>query len=140
MYSACFLGVDQEPSSSEDDSDVKTVCFVIQHHQNYSFFFAGGQARAEVGSLHSQIIQSQRTASLTRFRSGKIRILICTDVAARVLISLMEIWLKDETGATSRWEEGEYLPSTLKPKFEVFRACLHDVGSSSVSTEGQSVC
>uniref|UniRef100_A0A915CNY9 RNA helicase n=1 Tax=Ditylenchus dipsaci TaxID=166011 RepID=A0A915CNY9_9BILA len=39
----------------------------------------------EVGSLHSQIIQSQRTASLTRFRSGKIRILICTDVAARGL-------------------------------------------------------
>ncbi|KAH7716901.1 Ddx49-A-prov protein [Aphelenchoides avenae] len=39
----------------------------------------------EVGSLHSDILQRQRLASLTRFRSGKIRILICTDVAARGL-------------------------------------------------------
>jgi len=39
----------------------------------------------EVGSLHSQIAQSQRMSSLAHFRSGKIRVLICTDVAARGL-------------------------------------------------------
>ncbi|KAK0415305.1 hypothetical protein QR680_011882 [Steinernema hermaphroditum] len=39
----------------------------------------------DVGSLHSEISQEERTASLVRFRSGRIRILICTDVAARGL-------------------------------------------------------
>ncbi|VDM39790.1 unnamed protein product [Toxocara canis] len=39
----------------------------------------------QVGSLHSQISQHERLSSLTRFRSGRIRILICTDVAARGL-------------------------------------------------------
>lgn len=38
-----------------------------------------------VGSLHSEILQSVRMASLAKFRSGRIRILICTDVAARGL-------------------------------------------------------
>lgn len=39
----------------------------------------------KVGSLHSEILQSVRTASLAKFRSGRIRILISTDVAARGL-------------------------------------------------------
>ncbi|VDN59463.1 unnamed protein product [Dracunculus medinensis] len=39
----------------------------------------------QVGSLHSQISQKDRLSSLTRFRSRRIRILICTDVAARGL-------------------------------------------------------
>uniref|UniRef100_A0A914DQE4 RNA helicase n=1 Tax=Acrobeloides nanus TaxID=290746 RepID=A0A914DQE4_9BILA len=39
----------------------------------------------EVGSLHSQISQRERMASLSKFRSGKIRVLICTDVASRGL-------------------------------------------------------
>ncbi|VDK71290.1 unnamed protein product [Anisakis simplex] len=39
----------------------------------------------QVGSLHSQISQHERMSALTRFRSGRIRILICTDLAARGL-------------------------------------------------------
>uniref|UniRef100_A0A915ALZ2 RNA helicase n=1 Tax=Parascaris univalens TaxID=6257 RepID=A0A915ALZ2_PARUN len=39
----------------------------------------------QVGSLHSQISQQERLSSLIRFRCGRIRILICTDVAARGL-------------------------------------------------------
>nr|CAD2205189.1 unnamed protein product [Meloidogyne enterolobii] len=39
----------------------------------------------EVGSLHSEVLQSLRMSSLARFRSGRIRIMICTDVAARGL-------------------------------------------------------
>ncbi|KAK6104752.1 DEAD/DEAH box helicase family protein [Brugia pahangi] len=39
----------------------------------------------KVGSLHSQISQQERTSSLTKFRSGRIKILICTDVASRGL-------------------------------------------------------
>ncbi|TKR76812.1 hypothetical protein L596_017892 [Steinernema carpocapsae] len=39
----------------------------------------------EVGSLHSEINQQERSAALVRFRSGRIRILICTDVASRGL-------------------------------------------------------
>uniref|UniRef100_A0A0N4UUM5 RNA helicase n=1 Tax=Enterobius vermicularis TaxID=51028 RepID=A0A0N4UUM5_ENTVE len=39
----------------------------------------------EVGSLHSQILQKHRLSALSKFRSGRIRILICTDVAARGL-------------------------------------------------------
>jgi ATP-dependent RNA helicase DDX49/DBP8 len=38
-----------------------------------------------VGSLHSMIPQKERNAALNDFRSKKIRILICTDVAARGL-------------------------------------------------------
>ncbi|GMT14815.1 hypothetical protein PFISCL1PPCAC_6112, partial [Pristionchus fissidentatus] len=38
-----------------------------------------------VGSLHSQIPQAQRLNSLTQFRSKKLKVLICTDVAARGL-------------------------------------------------------
>lgn len=39
----------------------------------------------KVGSLHSQILQKHRLSALSKFRSGRIRILICTDVAARGL-------------------------------------------------------
>lgn len=39
----------------------------------------------EVGSLHSQIKQQHRISALTRFRSGRVKILLCTDVAARGL-------------------------------------------------------
>ncbi|KAM3718731.1 putative ATP-dependent RNA helicase [Dirofilaria immitis] len=39
----------------------------------------------QVGSLHSQISQQERMSSLTKFRSGHIKILICTDVASRGL-------------------------------------------------------
>ncbi|GMS84888.1 hypothetical protein PENTCL1PPCAC_7063, partial [Pristionchus entomophagus] len=38
-----------------------------------------------VGSLHSQIPQAQRLNSLSQFRSKKLKVLICTDVAARGL-------------------------------------------------------
>uniref|UniRef100_A0A914UN69 RNA helicase n=1 Tax=Plectus sambesii TaxID=2011161 RepID=A0A914UN69_9BILA len=38
-----------------------------------------------VGSLHSMISQQERLASLSKFRSGRLRILICTDVASRGL-------------------------------------------------------
>ncbi|KAF8362953.1 hypothetical protein PRIPAC_89876 [Pristionchus pacificus] len=38
-----------------------------------------------VGSLHSQIPQAQRLNSLAQFRSKKLKVLICTDVAARGL-------------------------------------------------------
>ena len=38
-----------------------------------------------VGSLHSMIPQKDRNNALSQFRSKKIRILICTDVAARGL-------------------------------------------------------
>lgn len=41
--------------------------------------------KLQVGSLHSQISQQERTSSLTKFRSGRIKILICTDVASRGL-------------------------------------------------------
>lgn len=39
----------------------------------------------QVGSLHSQIPQAQRLNSLAQFRSKKLKVLICTDVAARGL-------------------------------------------------------
>uniref|UniRef100_A0A0N5A9Z4 RNA helicase n=1 Tax=Syphacia muris TaxID=451379 RepID=A0A0N5A9Z4_9BILA len=51
--------------------------------QALAIMFAG--LGFQVGSLHSQISQRDRLSALTKFRSGRIRILICTDVAARGL-------------------------------------------------------
>ena len=48
-------------------------------------FLYCSQNYLQVGSLHSMISQQERLSSLTNFRSGRIRILICTDVAARGL-------------------------------------------------------
>ncbi|VDK89499.1 unnamed protein product [Litomosoides sigmodontis] len=54
----------------------------------------------QVGSLHSQISQQERTSSLTKFRSGRIKILICTDVASRGLdIPHVKFYHKDYLGS-----------------------------------------
>ncbi|CAJ0963412.1 unnamed protein product, partial [Mesorhabditis belari] len=39
----------------------------------------------QVGSLHSQVSQKDRSSALARFRARTLRVLICTDVAARGL-------------------------------------------------------
>ncbi|CAJ0585922.1 unnamed protein product, partial [Mesorhabditis spiculigera] len=39
----------------------------------------------QVGSLHSQVSQKDRSSALSRFRAKVLRVLICTDVAARGL-------------------------------------------------------
>jgi superfamily II DNA/RNA helicase len=39
----------------------------------------------DVGALHGDMHQSQRTETLDAFRAGKIRLLVCSDVAARGL-------------------------------------------------------
>jgi superfamily II DNA/RNA helicase len=39
----------------------------------------------DVGSMHGDLAQSIRTETLTRFKAGEIRLLVCSDVAARGL-------------------------------------------------------
>jgi len=53
--------------------DVSIVCRSLQRHG-----FNAGQ-------LHGDMVQSARTETLDRFRRGDIRILVCSDVAARGL-------------------------------------------------------
>lgn len=39
----------------------------------------------QVAALHSMIRQQERLSSLTKFRSNRVKVLLCTDVAARGL-------------------------------------------------------
>lgn len=53
--------------------DISTVCRSLQKHG------------FNVGQLHGDLVQSLRTETLEKFKSGDIRILVCSDVAARGL-------------------------------------------------------
>lgn len=53
--------------------EVKNSCFHV--------LFLGIQ----IGSLHSQVSQRDRSSALAKFRARTLRVLICTDVAARGL-------------------------------------------------------
>ncbi|MCP9262319.1 putative ATP-dependent RNA helicase DDX49 [Dirofilaria immitis] len=66
----------------EDKSEIATV---DKLEQKYVLTPCAVKDAYLVGSLHSQISQQERMSSLTKFRSGHIKILICTDVASRGL-------------------------------------------------------
>uniref|UniRef100_A0A915AR27 RNA helicase n=2 Tax=Parascaris univalens TaxID=6257 RepID=A0A915AR27_PARUN len=65
------------------DSSILIFSHTCRECQALAIMFTG--LGFQVGSLHSQISQQERLSSLIRFRCGRIRILICTDVAARGL-------------------------------------------------------
>ncbi|KAL3089491.1 hypothetical protein niasHS_006875 [Heterodera schachtii] len=66
-----------------DDTSILVFAKTCRECQALALMFK--QLGFEVASLHSEILQSVRTASLAKFRTGRIRILICTDVASRGL-------------------------------------------------------
>uniref|UniRef100_A0A183EWH5 Helicase C-terminal domain-containing protein n=1 Tax=Gongylonema pulchrum TaxID=637853 RepID=A0A183EWH5_9BILA len=65
------------------DSSVLIFSHTCRECQALAIMFSG--LGFQVGSLHSQISQQERSSALTKFRSGRTRILICTDVASRGL-------------------------------------------------------
>uniref|UniRef100_A0A183BL91 RNA helicase n=1 Tax=Globodera pallida TaxID=36090 RepID=A0A183BL91_GLOPA len=66
-----------------DDTSILVFAKTCRECQALALMFK--QLGFEVGSLHSEILQSVRAASLAKFRAGRIQVLICTDVASRGL-------------------------------------------------------
>ncbi|VDK25885.1 unnamed protein product [Anisakis simplex] len=75
-----FTGLGFQQLSQPIAKMLSCACVMTGLHKLLLYFIM-----LQVGSLHSQISQHERMSALTRFRSGRIRILICTDLAARGL-------------------------------------------------------
>ncbi|KAL7072106.1 hypothetical protein ACQ4LE_008771 [Meloidogyne hapla] len=80
---AYLVYVVKEFYTSRESSSILVFVKTCRECQTLALMFK--KLGFEVGSLHSEILQSVRMSSLARFRSGRIRIMICTDVASRGL-------------------------------------------------------
>uniref|UniRef100_A0A8R1DPC8 RNA helicase n=1 Tax=Caenorhabditis japonica TaxID=281687 RepID=A0A8R1DPC8_CAEJA len=70
-------------SEKNPKSSVMIFAQTCRECQALAYMFEGLGFR--VGSLHSQIPQKQRLASLSAFRSKTLQVIVCTDVASRGL-------------------------------------------------------
>ena len=83
MKDAYLVYVVKNFTEKHPQSSILIFCQTCRECQSLTLMFH--DLKFKVGSLHSQIAQKDRMASLSKFRSNRLKILLCTDVAARGL-------------------------------------------------------
>jgi ATP-dependent RNA helicase DDX49/DBP8 len=69
----------------DSDPRATVLVFVATCRGCQSLYYTLRHLELDSVPLHSQLKQVQRTASLNKFRDGRVRVLLCTDVASRGL-------------------------------------------------------